>query len=355
MPTTITGNPTGVASPSLQPDPDTVPVSAAPQDIVDGVNAVTVDQPVQAVSNEIAYLKRPTAGIPASPGALDAKYVQPIRAPRNVRGLRRDFDDHRGFNRMARITSWQEDWEDVGFVLRTAGGSRAAWAKGWTTSITTGSGTPQILTQLGTPYPPGPGSNFYFGTTLIMDTGNVTSTACLLCVERNGGIWVTDDSDIVFQFDGQIGAPGGAIELVVGLAVDPALATAGFASTSPMGAAVYTGPSAATHSQLYSCDGISSPVFTSLGASGDASTRFRLEYQGANASDDGNARILIYGDGDLTKPLVNKAVSFVNGTFATKSIYLRPFFRIRSGGGSSNARFGVTDFTAARVPGDIAY
>ena len=112
---------------------------------------------------------------------------------------------------------------------------------------------------------------------------------------------------------------------------------------------------AATHCQLYSCDGISSPVFTSLGASGDSSTRFRIEYQGVNASDDSNARILIYGDGDLTKPLANKAVSFVNGTFATKTVYLRPFFRLRSGGGASSARFGVTDFAAWRVPGNVAY
>lgn len=354
MPTSVPGNPTGVATPAALPGPDTFVVTSQPI-AGEGDTAASVNQAFTALGNEQAWLKDPRAAAPASPGALDAAYVQPIKKAKNVRLLRRDFTDHRGFDHLARITRWQENWEDVAFLTpKTASGH---WAKAWNAFVTLGSSTTaQILAQVGSPFIGG-GANVYAGSTLILDTGAVPGPgACILALERQGGIWTTNDSDMVFQWDIGLGAPGGGgVESVVGLFVSASAATGLFASTSPIGFGIYSGPGHATHCALYTCDGISAPVFTDLGAAGDASTRFRIEWQGVNASDDSTARVLVYGDGDLTKPLVNKAVNFVNGTYVSTALYLQPFFRLMSQGGREVARYGVTDFAAARVAGDIAY
>ena len=79
---------------------------------------------------------------------------------------------------------------------------------------------------------------------------------------------------------GHLAAPTANAEIVAGLIQTPASATGVFASTNPVGFALYTGPGAATHCQLYTCDGTGAGVFHSLGAAGDASTRFRLEVPG---------------------------------------------------------------------------
>jgi hypothetical protein len=324
----------------------------APQDGVDGVNAVTVNQPLAAAANELAWLKKPTAAAPASPGGLDVAYVQPIRAARNVRGLRRDFDDHRGIASLARITRWQENWEDVAFLTpKTASGH---WAKEWDVFITPGSSsTPQVLAQLGSPFIGG-GANIYNGTTLILDTGAVPGPgACIIAVQRNSGTYAYDDADIAFQWELALGPPIANVETVVGMFASGASATGLFASTNPIGFGLYTGPGHATHCALYHCDGTGAGAFIDLGANGDNSTRFRLEYQGVNTADDSTARILVYGDGDPTKPLAN--IGFSIPLSSGTPVYLQPLYRLLSQGGRQINRWGVTDFAAVRNPGDNAY
>ena len=337
-------------SPSPQPGPDTVVDIQAPQDGVDGINAVTVNQGLAALANEAAWEKKPTGATPASPGTLDTAYAQPIKAFRNVRGLRRALFDHRGYM-LPRITQWQENWDDAGFPIKTTGGPDVYWWKRWLTTIVAGSASPQIFTMDGGLWPAGPGTPPYVTGTLVLDTqANPGPSACTMLVEAatKAGCLVTDDTDVVFQAD-SIELSG---ETCFGISPGVSGATAAFESTNPEAVCILSGRGGATHIELYTCISGSSPTFTSLGAAGDASSRWRIELVGVNAMDDSNARVLVYGDGDLTKPLANVAIDFAPTNPADR-VFWSPFFRYFGNAGRQISRFGTTDFAFARFPGDV--
>lgn len=357
MPTTITGSPTGTASPSAQPDPDTVPVLSAPAD-GEADAAASVNQAFTALANEVAYGKRPTAGAPSNPTGLDARFVQPIKAYRNARGKRRDFVDHRGFVNMAKISRWQERWDDVALVTKSSAGN-GAWAGKWNYGIHAGGGaTPQIYPAFfGVPSGPGVIPPYAAGS-VVLDTGNVTSSGiAIACVEANPltGVWITEDADMAMSVDviGYNGGSGTSNECAVGFLAsvgDPVLTTTSalFATTAPIGIAIVMRLTD-TNWQLYTCLSAGSPTYTDLGTA--AISRLRLEYQGANTSDDGAARVLVYKDGN---PIKNFAVDMTPADPANSMLYY-PFFWQASTGGRGIGRYGVVDFAAARMGGDIAY
>jgi len=352
-----TGNPTGTAAPAAQPDPDTLVVVAQPQDLADPVNAASVGQAMQALANEQAWEKRPTGAAPAAPTGLDAAYVQPIKAFRNARGQRRDFVDHRGFANMAKIKRWQEGWDDLGLIQKTGAGS-GVWSGRWRYGTHVGPGAPQIYTAF-YGLPAGPGSiPPYVGGSLVLETGNVTSTGqAIAVVEANAlaGAWITEDADMALSVDvlSLTGGSGSGCEAAFGLlasAGDPILtgASTTFASTSPIGIAIVWRLTD-THWQLYTCLSAGSPTYTDLGIT--TGSRVRLEYQGASASDDGTPRVIVYVDG---APVKNFGVDLTPANDADRMLYT-PFFWQLSTGGPARGRYGLVDFAAARFGGDIAY
>lgn len=352
MPTTIIGNPTGVAAPSAQPGPDTVVDLTAPQDGVDGVNAVTVNQPLTALANEQAWEKAPTAAAPTSPGGLDSAYKTMIKVARTSIGQKRDGWDARGFLTMARKTYWQEDWTDKAFTtLSGAIAADTAWAKRWLATQSVGGGTPSpFIKALVGGYPiSGPGGPVYVDGTVVLASGNITAgPAGIQVVEAAGGTLVTDDTDMVFQtevIDAPGGSPGlGNVETSWGISPGISGATGFLASTSP-GAVAIIWPAASAHRQLYICQPGGTPhALVDLGAASTTAVRWRIEMQGANTSADGNRRVIVYADGAV---LANVAYDF---TTPSSPICWSPFFRLLSAG-DFFARFGVSDFAAVRWGG----
>ena len=354
MPTPVTGSPTGVAAPAVLPGPDTFVIVDEPI-AGEGATAASVNQAFTALANEQAWLKDPRAATPAAPAGLDPAFVQPTLKAKNVRLQRRDFTDHRGFSNMARITRWHEDWRNVVGNVGPGSAADVAWFNQWLYSITPGSGTPNVFTMDGGKWPAGPGTPPYVGGTLVLDTGAVPGpSACEMMVQAatQASCLITEDSDIVFQTEIVLAGGESVWGLLGGTAyTDP---TGSFPSTTPIAAAIISGRPTATHVELYTCPPGGSPTLTSLGAAGDASTRWRLEVQGTNSADDSNARVIVYGDGDITKPLANVAVDFAPVNPADRMFY-RPFFRTRSTSGRQIGRWGATDLAFARWPGDIAY
>lgn len=353
MPTNYTGSPTAAQSPSPAPGPGVDPIVTIPLS-GEGATAASVTQMVKVPADNIAWIQDPRSPTPASPGGLDATYAEPTRWTRNVRLQRRDFIDHRGFANMARITRWQEDWADVGFTTKTSGGPDANWFRRWLYSITAGSGTPQILTQPGTPFPPGPGTPSFNGGTLVLDTQAVPGpAACLMLVEAtpSSGVLATDDTDLAFQTEGQIPSVSSGQEIAFGISPGVSGATGLFGSSSPVAIAVVMN-TAHAHPQLYACAPGASPLaLTDLGSGALTVVRWRFDYVGANAADDTVARVIVYGDGT---PLANVAIDLTPSNPANETFWT-PFFRTYSGGGRLSGRWGVSDFAAARYAGDIAY
>jgi hypothetical protein len=346
MPTAVTGNPTGVATPAVQPGPDTFVVTSQPI-AGEGATAASVNQATTALANEQAWEKKPTAAAPAVPTGLDAATVQPIKAYRNARGQRRDFVDHRGDADMAHITRWHEYWDSVGMVAKTTGSG--AWAGRWNYSINVGNGAPLIQrgTWTGIPTPPN-----YPGGTLTLDSGDVIGAGPGICVveaDPMSGLWLNEDSDIVAQFE--VPQNGGTTdaETVWGITTQSQIGSTGlFAASNPiaMGFIVRSGD---TTIHFYYYNGSGSPVIVDTGVA--SATRFRIEYQGTNASDDSTARILLYIDGAVIK---NIAIDFTPTLPATPTIYY-PFVRLLSTGSRRTAAFGAVDFAGPRWPGDVAY
>jgi hypothetical protein len=286
------------------------------------------------------------------------EYLNPIAAWRTALGKTRDFIDHRGFLSMARITRWQEDWTDKAFTPQTGTiAADTAWAKRWlaTQSLGGGSPTAKILPWLGGgPYPSGPGSPVYVDGTLVLDSGNITAgPSGLQLVEAAGGTQFSDNGDVVMQTELVTGVGGtpalGNAETAFGLSAGLSGASGLLASTTPYAAAIVWPPSYA-HWQLYTFNPNvgGSPVLTDLGSASLTAVRWRIEIQGANTSDDGQRRVLVYGDGAILANVV------YDMTVSSAPPYLAPFFRLYSGG-DFFARFGVTDFAAVRWPGDISY
>jgi len=258
---------------------------------------------------------------------------------------------------MAKVTRWQERWDDVGLVTKNTGGS-GVWAGRWKYGIHVGPGAPQIYPAF-FGLPAGPGTPPpYAGGSLVLDTGNVsTSGQAIAVVEANPlcGTWITEDTDMALSVDvlSLSGLFGSSCEGAFGLlasAGDPVLigTSTTFAATAPIGIAIVARLTD-THWQLYTCLSAGSPTYTDLGIT--TGSRVRLEYQGANASDDGSPRVIVYVDG---APVKNFGVDLTPPNPVDRMLYY-PFFWQLSTGNTGRGRYGVVDFAAARGAGDLAY
>lgn len=342
MPTNITGNPAAGESPSPDPDAGTAPISTVPVS-GDAVTAASVRQALGNPLDHLAYAK--------SPFAKPSAWVQPVQPWRNAALQMRAIVSHPGFVE-GKVLAWQEDWQDVGFIAGKSAVGNGIFAGRWHYSI---SGDP-VGGGIISNFPPmadpgGGGTDADLRTSSMFLVSNAGgSVRNVEEVETSGQIFVDDDTCIAIQWDAKCGGAGVAnSEDAGGLIASTLLgSTNPILTANPFGLAFLRINAGTTWEIYYNVSG-GSPTTGSTGIAVSGRQRFRIEYYGANVSDDGVARAIFYIDGAIV-PGGNVPVSLTAGGGS-----LRAFFRHFDLATLSWMNVQTVDFRANTWPGNVAF
>lgn len=224
------------------------------------------------------------------PIGQSTNWLREIWAQRNAKQQRRAGYDHGGLPG-GLYRGWEEDWSDVAFTSQLVAPSSGAWANRWKfeygvtggPATVAGGGITIQPPQFSGPTPTGPRS-------VLVQTNpfpNPGATAWCLIESGQPIVVISDDTYAVLEWQG---FPGGTCHSVgfsgssqAGLSVE---------NTALLGASIIQ-RAADTNLQLYTNAG--SSVFTDLGVT--SALRMRLEYYGANVSDNGAAQVIAHLDG----------------------------------------------------------
>jgi hypothetical protein len=322
---TYTGNPVSAHTPATAPDPAALPILTLPAS-GDPATAASVMQAFQVLADYIAWEKVPKAKASA--------WIQAIKQFKDANGQGRFAVDHLGFP-AGKLVAWQEDWSHY-FTYPTAPGAGALFGR-WIYRITTaGIVVPAWVGAIGC---------------LELDAGN-GSGGGLTNVEAAGPVTAVNiaggatDADIAIsmQFDVYSNLPNsGQSEQAFGLALNGSGSGSGpFTAQVPEAVAIVK-PGSLANWQVYTkvAAGAVAYVDTGISATSGNLTRFRIERIGANASDDGTARAIVYANGAI---VANVAIMIRQPT---------PFFQQWSNTGDSRVRIGPVDVRANTWPGDV--
>lgn len=322
-----TGDPTATEAPSAPPTPGVAPIVDLPAD-GDPTNAATFVQGYKVAVDFIAWLMKPRATL--------GSWTEEITAFRNARLQRRGGYDHMG-HRGGQLHEWDEDWTDTVLAPKTAVSS-GAWGRQWnfqlgcTPGALAGGGISTSGPNFSGPHIVGPRS----AIVTLNPFPTAASTAWCLIESALGFVPIDDNSSIALQWQGM---PGGSSAFV---GFSSPLITLSTQLPFTYGAALGFRVGDTTWHVMTNTGGGAS-VFTDTGISTGTGSRFRLEYVGANTSDDSIARVNAYVDG------VRTTVAVTLGEGVT-GVFLRGWNATNV---TSPGSIGIVKYRSSLVAGDV--
>lgn len=286
MPTTYIGDPTQTRSPALKPGPGGVPSLALPND-GEAANAASIAQALKVLADY--------AGFTLSPKAKPSEWGEAVQRWRSAQGHTRFAVDHLGFPAGA-YQGFDELWpnsppsrDNTGSVAIV--GSSMSWSLS-IRSATDGVPKAVLLFPDATINPLWRGLYLYVGDASGDFTG-ISCTPLALC---------TDDLHAVAETRLYLQAPGAASYSfsLVGNPVGPVIYPVGSDGPTDDYIAIKRPPGGGNWRAVSRGSG-GSEVLTDTGVAASAATvyRMRIEWHGANVSDDAAASARFYINGSL--------------------------------------------------------
>jgi hypothetical protein len=317
MPTPYTADPTATQAPAAPPYDDVALVVNLPID-TDPPNAATWAQAYKALADYVQFLKAPF-GNSADVGQAIARYRNALLQARGV-------VDHLGYNDLGQVLQVNEDWNDVGMVLKNSI-ANGAWSGRWNYSI---SGAAAGRVELSDPAPFAFLTSIFYPRTscLLLSTGTGGITANSESVEHAYGLLADDDADLVMQWGFMSQGTASGLNSAQGFtAVSQQGVTTEFVTQDVQGVALVCRPGHANF-ELYTKGGTGSSHIDDTGiAKDDGKHRVRLELRGANANDSGVARVRLFLDAAPgAAPVVDRAI-LIAPPAGGSAVPVKPMFR----------------------------
>jgi hypothetical protein len=319
MPSTHTGNATAANSPADPAVDRTAPIVLEPSD-GDALDAASVQQLAEMPTNFLEFERAPF-GHPTNHDLVQKPF-------RNSRLQTRGVVDHIGYTDLGQVLQVNEDWNDVGKVLKNAV-ANGAWGGRWNYSI---SGPFAGRVELSDPAPFGFVTGIYYPRTscLLLSTGTGGITPNAESVETGFGFLADDDADLVMQW-GFMHQGTTSMNSAQGFTFVSQQGVVGeYVAQNVQGAALVCRAGHANFELYTNADGVTAHLDDTGIPKDDVKHRVRLELRGANTNDNSAAHVRLYMDAAPgAAPVVDRAILI--GAIAGGSAQpIKPFFKVHN-------------------------